>query len=107
MARQNFGLLVLEAQELKPIPSFFAWRSGAREAFDTRGGGAVLARFFTFVVPAAFTGYLPALAILGRSDPSGLPDWLPWTSPLAALLAATLAGLLWRSGIRHYVGAGG
>jgi ABC-2 type transport system permease protein len=67
----------------------------------------VLARFFTFVVPAAFTGYLPALAILGRSDPTGLPDWLPWTSPLAALLAATLAGLLWRSGIRHYVGAGG
>jgi viologen exporter family transport system permease protein len=67
----------------------------------------VLARFFTFVVPAAFTGYLPALAILGRSDPSGLPDWLPWASPLAALLAATAAGLLWRSGIRHYVGAGG
>lgn len=67
----------------------------------------VLARFFTFVIPAAFTGYLPALAILGRSDPSGLPDWLPWASPLAALVAATLAGLLWRSGIRHYVGAGG
>jgi ABC-2 type transport system permease protein len=67
----------------------------------------VLARFFTFVAPAAFTGYLPALAILGRSDPSGLPGWLPWASPLAALLAATVAGLLWRSGIRHYVGAGG
>jgi ABC-2 type transport system permease protein len=67
----------------------------------------VLARLFTFVIPAAFTGYLPALAILGRSDPGGLPDWLPWASPLAALLAATLAGLLWRSGIRHYVGAGG
>ena len=67
----------------------------------------VLARFFTFVVPAAFTGYLPALAILGRSDLSGLPGWLPWASPLAALVAATLAGLLWRAGIRHYVGAGG
>jgi ABC-2 type transport system permease protein len=68
---------------------------------------AVLARFFTFVIPAAFCGYLPALTLLGRSDPGGLPDWLPWASPLAALLAATLAGLLWRSGIRHYVGAGG
>lgn len=67
----------------------------------------VLARFFTFVIPAAFTGYLPALAILGRSDPGGLPGWLPWASPLAALLAAALSGLLWRSGIRHYVGAGG
>ena len=67
----------------------------------------VLARFFTFVIPAAFTGYLPALAILGKPDPDGLPGWLPWASPLAALLAATAAGLLWRSGIRHYVGAGG
>jgi ABC-2 type transport system permease protein len=66
-----------------------------------------LNRFFTFVVPAAFTGYLPALAILGRDDPTGLPGWLPWASPLVALVAATATGLLWRSGIRHYVGAGG
>lgn len=69
--------------------------------------GPVLSRFFTFVIPASFTGYLPALAILGRDDPTGLPGWLPWASPLAALLAAAAAGLLWRAGIRHYVGAGG
>jgi viologen exporter family transport system permease protein len=67
----------------------------------------VLARFFTFVIPAAFTGYLPALALLGRPDPTGLPGWLPWASPLAALAAAVAAGLVWRSGVRHYVGAGG
>lgn len=67
----------------------------------------VLARFFTFVIPAAFTGYLPALALLGMPDPSGLPGWLPWASPLAAIAAAAAAGLVWRSGIRHYVGAGG
>ena len=67
----------------------------------------VLARFFTFVIPAAFTGYLPALALLGKPDPTGLPGWLPWASPLAAVAAAAVAGLVWRSGIRHYVGAGG
>jgi ABC-2 type transport system permease protein len=67
----------------------------------------VLARFFTFVIPAAFTGYLPALALLGVPDPTGLPSWLPWASPLVAVLAAAGAGLVWRSGIRHYVGAGG
>jgi ABC-2 type transport system permease protein len=67
----------------------------------------VLARFFTFVVPAAFAGYLPALAILGRPDPTGLPGWLPWLAPAVAAAVAGVAALLWRAGIRHYVGAGG
>lgn len=67
----------------------------------------VLGRFFTFVVPAAFGAYLPALAILGREDPTGLPSWLPWLTPVAALAAAAGSGLLWRLGIRHYTGAGG
>lgn len=63
-------------------------------------------RFFTFVVPGAFVAYLPTLALLGRSDPAGLPGWLSWSGPLAALLAAIAASLLWRTGLRHYVGAG-
>jgi ABC-2 type transport system permease protein len=63
-------------------------------------------RFFTFVVPAAFVAYLPTLALLGRSDPTGLPGWLSWSGPLAAVLAAGAASLLWRVGLRHYVGAG-
>jgi ABC-2 type transport system permease protein len=69
--------------------------------------GLVVGRFFTFVVPAAAAAYLPALAILGRADTTGLPGWMSWTSPLAAAWAALLAGQLWRTGVRHYVGAGG
>ena len=46
-------------------------------------------RFFTFVVPGAFVAYLPTLALLGRDDPAGLPGWLSWSGPLAALLAAS------------------
>jgi ABC-2 type transport system permease protein len=63
-------------------------------------------RFFTFVVPAAFVSYLPALALLGRADPAGLPGWLSWSSPVAAVLAAAAAGAAWRVGLRHYTGAG-
>jgi ABC-2 type transport system permease protein len=63
-------------------------------------------RFFTFVVPGAFVAYLPTLALLGRSDPAGLPTWLSWSGPVAALAAAAAASLLWRVGLRHYVGAG-
>jgi ABC-2 type transport system permease protein len=68
--------------------------------------GVAVRRFFTFIVPGAFVAYLPTLALLGRSDPAGLPGWLSWSGPIAALLAAAVASLLWRSGLRHYVGAG-
>ena len=91
----------------REIGNALTYGSGYLSQWPTGVLGPVLGRFFTFVIPAAFTGYLPALALLGKDDPAGLPDWLPWASPLAGLLAAAAAGLLWRTGIRHYVGAGG
>jgi ABC-2 type transport system permease protein len=69
--------------------------------------GPLLGRFFTFVVPAAFTAYLPVVAILGRDEPLGLPSWLPWLTPLAAAWSSLAAALVWRAGVRHYTGAGG
>jgi ABC-2 type transport system permease protein len=69
--------------------------------------GPVLGRVFTFLIPAAFTAYLPLLAILGRDDPLGLPSWLVWLTPVMALWSVVAAGLLWRAGVRHYTGAGG
>lgn len=61
---------------------------------------------FTFVVPAAFTAYLPVLVLLDLPGPPGLPQWLGWCTPLAALAiwAVALAG--WRAGLRHYTGTG-
>ena len=38
-----------------------------------------------------------------RRDVSG---WLSWCSLPVSLLAAAAAGLLWRTGLRRYVGAG-
>ena len=63
--------------------------------------------FFTFVVPASFTAYLPALVILGLQGPPGLPARLGWYSPAVAAAIAGTALLAWRLGVRHYVGAGG
>lgn len=68
--------------------------------------GGIVRRFFTFVIPAAFVAYLPALALLGRPDPLGMPGWVSWSGPLVALVAASVAGWIWRLGVRHYVGAG-
>jgi ABC-2 type transport system permease protein len=75
-------------------------------AFPFTVFATVVRRFFTFVVPAAFVAYLPALALLGRDDPLGLPPWLAWSAPAVAVLAALAAGGIWRVGLRHYVGAG-
>lgn len=63
-------------------------------------------RVFAYGLGFAFVAYLPALALLGRSDPLGAPDWLRWCSPVVALFAAGVAGLFWRTGIRHYRSTG-
>ncbi len=68
--------------------------------------GTAIRRFFTFVIPAAFVAYLPALALLGRADPMGLPGWLSWCGVPAAGVSLAAAALLWRTRLRKYVGAG-
>lgn len=61
---------------------------------------------FSYVVPASFVAYLPVLALTGQPGPAGLPAWLGWCSPLAALAVGVVALLLWRAGVRHYTGTG-
>lgn len=68
--------------------------------------GGLFRRFFAYGMGFAFVAYLPALAMLGRSDPLGTPDWLRWCSPLTSLIVATLAALFWRTGVRHYRSTG-
>jgi ABC-2 type transport system permease protein len=61
---------------------------------------------FGFGLGYAFVGYYPALALLDREDPLGLPAVAGWFAPLAAIVAAGLAGLAWRTGLRHYRSTG-
>jgi len=63
-------------------------------------------RFFTYVVPAIFLNYYPALYFLDRPDPLHMPPFAPFLSPVAGfgVLAAALA--FWRFGIRHYTSTG-
>ncbi len=62
---------------------------------------------FSFVVPAAFVAYLPTVVLLDLPGAALLPAWLGWCAPVAAAAAWGVALLLWRSGTRHYQGAGG
>jgi ABC-2 type transport system permease protein len=63
-------------------------------------------RLFAYALGFGFVAYYPALALLGRPDPLGLPTWVGWTSPLVALVAAGAAAVVWRVAIRHYRSTG-
>jgi ABC-2 type transport system permease protein len=107
-----FAIFVLGA-------TFCFWTVQAKEATNifTYGGDGLasypldiyrgsIRRFFTFVVPLAFVNYEPALYLLGRADPLGLPSEARLLSPLAALIMALLARYAWSLGIRHYQSTG-
>jgi ABC-2 type transport system permease protein len=68
---------------------------------------AWLRRFLAYVVPLAFVCYFPALFVLGKPDPLGLPRFLELSSPAVAAVAALVAGVVWRFAVRHYRSAGG
>ncbi|MGI5214031.1 ABC transporter permease [Plantactinospora sp. CA-290183] len=61
---------------------------------------------FAYGLGFGFVAYYPALALLGRADPLGLPGWVGWVAPGVALPAAALAALAWRVGVRHYRSSG-
>ncbi len=107
-----FSIFVLGA-------TFCFWTTQGKEATHvlTYGGDAlaqypmdvyqgVVRRFFTFVVPLGFVAYEPALYLLGREDPLGLPSYVPLLSPLVAALVGLLAYACWQRGVRHYQSTG-
>jgi ABC-2 type transport system permease protein len=68
--------------------------------------GRTLRALFAYGLGFAFVAYYPALVILGRPDPLGGPAWLGWCTPAVVAVAGTVAWALWRTGLRHYRGAG-
>jgi ABC-2 type transport system permease protein len=67
---------------------------------------AFLRRFFTFILPAIFLNYYPALYILEMPDPLGMPAFAPWLSLPAGALMLLAARQVWHFGIRHYQSTG-
>lgn len=63
-------------------------------------------RFFTFIVPAIFLNYYPALYFLDKPDPLGFPGFAPFLAPLAGLLVFLGAARFWQFGLQHYQSTG-
>ncbi len=63
-------------------------------------------RFFTYVIPAIFLNYYPALYLLDKSDPVHMPSLAPFLSPVVGVGTMAVALAFWRFGVRHYASTG-
>jgi ABC-2 type transport system permease protein len=63
-------------------------------------------RFFTYIMPAIFLNYYPALYFLNKPDPFNFPAFAPFLSPLVGLLVLGAALAFWRFGRQHYQSTG-
>lgn len=68
--------------------------------------GPVFRNFFAFGLGLGFTGYYPALVLLGRPDPLGAPAWFGWLTLPVGMAGCAVAALLWRAGVRRYRSTG-
>lgn len=88
------------------IGSAFTYGGRDFTAYPISVFGSWFRNLFGYALGFGFVAYQPALSLLGRDDPLGLPSWTGFLSPLVALGAAMIAAVVWRSGIRHYRSTG-
>jgi len=62
--------------------------------------------FLIFIVPLGCVAYYPVLAVLGRRDPLGAPDWVLPLAPIAGVVFLGVSLLAWRAGVRRYASTG-
>jgi ABC-2 type transport system permease protein len=65
-----------------------------------------LRRIFTFVVPAIFLNYYPALYFLDKPDPFNFPAFAHFLAPVAGAVVFALALAFWKFGLEHYQSTG-
>ena len=61
---------------------------------------------FTYLVPAIFMSYFPAVYILKKPDPLNAPGFVSFLAPLVAAIMLWLALRFWHFGIRNYQSSG-
>lgn len=94
------------AQDASEVQNSFTYGGNTLLQYPPSIFAKDLVRGVTFVVPLAFVNWLPALYVLGRDYPLGLPDWVAFLPPVVAGLCWLLAGLAWRVGLRAYRSTG-
>lgn len=65
-----------------------------------------LRQFFTYVIPAIFLSYYPALYIFEMPDPFNMPSWSPFLAPIMGMGMFAIAHRFWIFGIKNYQSTG-
>jgi ABC-2 type transport system permease protein len=65
-----------------------------------------MVRFFTFIIPAIFLNYYPAIFFLEKVDPLNLPPFAPYLAHFVGVGVMIISLLFWNHGIRHYQSTG-
>ncbi len=94
------------AQDAAEVQNSFTYGGNALLQYPPTVFAKDLVRGVTFVVPLAFVNWLPALYVLGREYPLGLPEWVAFLPPVVAGVCWALAGAAWRAGLRSYRSTG-
>jgi len=94
------------AQDASEVQNSFTYGGNTLLQYPPSIFAKDLVRGVTFVVPLAFVNWVPALYVLGREYPLGLPQWVMFLPPVVAALCWTAAGLAWRRGLRAYRSTG-
>jgi ABC-2 type transport system permease protein len=94
---------LIDSQE---VANAFSYGGNFVAQYPVNVFGPWLRRLVLFVVPIAFVSYFPALYVLDKEDELGLPRALRFASPVVAAATLVVAGLVWRTAVRHYRSVG-
>ncbi|MFC9425359.1 ABC transporter permease [Streptomyces sp. NPDC056987] len=94
------------AQDAAEVQSSFTYGGTTLLQYPPTVFAKDLVRGVTFLVPLAFVNWIPALYVLGRENPLGLPAAVAFLPPVVACGCCALAMAAWRAGLRAYRSTG-
>ena len=103
VATSTLGFWVVEGME---FANAFTYGGNYLSSFPFTVFGTAIRRFFTFVVPAPSSPTCRRWRCSAATTRPACRAGSPGASLPVSLLAAAAALLIWRNGLRRYVGAG-
>jgi ABC-2 type transport system permease protein len=98
----SFGFWFVRTNALRGIAGTFLFRAAN---YPLHIYGRAFPLIMTFIFPFAFMAYYPTHHFFGTQNPLFSP-WLPYLTPLAAVISLSLAWAFWSVGIQRYQSSG-